>query len=205
MAEISINAQSSIRIDCGSIIWADPFRVQKETHDADIILITHEHFDHFSPEDIARVRKADTCFAAPLSMKDKLAEAGITDAVMFTPGMSAVMCGITIEAVHAYNKLKPFHPSKNNWVGYIINTDKRIYIAGDTDATDEAASVSCDIALIPVGGTYTMDTRQAAELINTIKPQTAIPTHYGDVVGSPDDGDKFRKLVNSSINVEIKL
>jgi L-ascorbate metabolism protein UlaG (beta-lactamase superfamily) len=92
-------------------------------------------------------------------------------------------------------------------VGYIIDSPEhgRIYIAGDTDITPENKQIKCDIALIPVGGKYTTDAEQAAELANTIRPKYAIPIHYGTVAGSPEDGEKFREAVDSSIEVVIKL
>ena len=114
--------------------------------------------------------------------------------------------GLEFETVAAYNTLKPFHPKRAGWVGYILRVNgKRIYIAGDTDLTKEAREVKCDIALVPVGGTYTMDARKAAELVNEIRPEIAIPVHYGSVAGSPADADRFSEMVSSSIKVEIKM
>ena len=102
--------------------------------------------------------------------------------------------------VPAYNVGKPFHPKSSRWIGYVIETEQgRVYVAGDTDATDEARKVSCDIALVPVGGKYTMDPAEAAELINTIRPKTAVPVHYGGIVGHRDDGKKFASLVDGGI------
>lgn len=122
------------------------------------------------------------------------------------PGDLYNVSGLEFETIPAYNSLKPFHTKGAGWVGYIFVVDgKRIYVAGDTDATKEAKSVKCDIALVPVGGTYTMDAKKAAELINTIRPTVAIPTHYGSVVGSATDGKAFADNVDSSISVEIKL
>ena len=204
---ISVNTQSSIRIDGGSlIIRTDPFGIQGEPHDADIILITHEHYDHFSPGDIQRVRKPDTIFAAPKSMKSKLAGIGADGAVLLSPGEETVISGVPVEAVAAYNSLKPFHPKSNGWLGYIVTVSgKRIYAAGDTDAVKEAKAVKCDIALVPVGGTYTMNYKEAAALVNAIRPGTAVPVHYGSIVGSKSDGENFAKLVDKTITVEIKL
>ncbi|MBQ5311274.1 MAG: MBL fold metallo-hydrolase, partial [Oscillospiraceae bacterium] len=203
---ITVNEQNSIRIDSDIVIRVDPFRINDAPHDADIIFITHEHFDHFSPEDIDKVRKDTTIFVAPASMENILKKNDIEDAVLMSAGTVTEIRGIRAEAVAAYNLGKKFHPFENEWLGYIITVEgKRIYIAGDTDATKEARSVSCDIAMIPIGGTYTMDVKEAADLINTIKPGTVIPTHYGSVVGSPDDGERFAALVNDDTNVEIKL
>ena len=206
ISQISVNEQSSIRIAGSSVIYFDPFRIRNSAHDADYVFITHAHFDHFSPEDIRKVCKPDTTYVAPETMADELNKAGITDAVLLKPAVSVQVGEIAVETVPAYNQLKPFHPKKNGWLGYVITVGgQRIYVAGDTDATKEAKSVSCDIALIPAGGTYTTDAREAAALVNTIHPGTAIPTHYGSVVGKPEDGDVFAKHVDAGIQVALKL
>lgn len=203
---ITVNTQSSIRIDCDDlIIRIDPFKIDGEPHDADIVLITHAHYDHFSPDDIAKVSKPDTVIAAPETMKKELAKEGINKPVLLKPDEKTTILGIPIETVRAYNQAKAFHPRSNDWLGYIVTAlGKRIYAAGDTDAVPEAKAVKCDIALVPIGGTYTMDAKEAAALINEIKPGTAIPIHYGSIVGSRSDGSRFAKLVDSGITVEIK-
>ncbi len=114
--------------------------------------------------------------------------------------------GLFFETVAAYNILKPFHPKSAMWVGYIFLVEgRRIYVAGDTDATSEAKAVKCDIALVPVGGTYTMDAKKAAQLVNTIGPDVAIPVHYGTLVGSLKDGQEFAENVNDPVRVELKI
>ncbi|MBO4878179.1 MAG: MBL fold metallo-hydrolase [Ruminococcus sp.] len=202
---ITINTHSSIRIDEGIIIYCDPFRITEEKHDADIILITHSHFDHFSPEDISKVMKPDTVIVCPKSVKE--ADDTGLDVIRVSTDEVLEVKGIKLETVPAYNKLKPFHPKSNGWVGYIISSPEhgRIYIAGDTDMTDENSRVKCDIAMLPAGGTYTMNARKAADLANTICPKYAIPIHYGSVAGSPEDGEVFRNAVNSGIDVVIKI
>lgn len=204
--QITVNAQSSIRIGGETVMYFDPFRIEQAANDADIILITHPHFDHFSPADIAKVRKPETVFVAPQSMEKELTAAGITDAVLLKAGESKTVCGIPVEAVPAYNKTKHFHPKRNGWLGYIVTVGgKRIYAAGDTDATDEAAAVRCEIALIPIGGTYTTDAAEAADLVSRMHPQTVIPIHYGTIVGNVSDGDAFAKRVNAPVQVVFKL
>jgi L-ascorbate metabolism protein UlaG (beta-lactamase superfamily) len=122
------------------------------------------------------------------------------------PGVYREVNGFEFETIPAYNILKPFHPKSAEWVGYILRVDgKRIYVAGDTDATKEAKAVKCDIALVPVGGTYTMDARKAAELVNILRPDVAIPTHYGTIVGKPGDGEEFAKYVKGPVKTELKL
>ncbi len=138
-------------------------------------------------------------------------EAGdLTDAVdmIYTvePDIKKTVNGLDLETIPAYNNSKSFHPKNAGWVGYILTVDgKRIYIAGDTDMTDDNKKVKCDVAMIPIDGTYTMDAKQAAALINTIKPEIAIPTHYGEFVGSPGDADDFAQNVEAPVKVEIKM
>lgn len=202
---ITINEHSSIRIDEGKIIYSDPYNISGNPHDADIILITHSHFDHYSPDDIRKVMKSDTVIVCPSSM-NKPNELDLT-VKQVTAGDSFETLGIKFETVPAYNIGKPFHPKSNGWLGYIIVSSEhgRIYIAGDTDITPDNQKVNCEIALVPTGGTFTTDASQAAELVNTIRPKYAIPIHYGTVAGTPTDGEKFRKAVNSNIKVIIKL
>jgi len=206
---IEVFIQNSIRIRSRvGVIYIDPFRMKEEPKDADFVLITHDHYDHFSPEDIGKVSKADTILVVPEKMAAKAREvSGMVGKIeTVKPGVCREMGGLEFETVPAYNALKPFHPKSAEWVGYILRIDgKRIYIAGDTDATKEAKAVKCDIALVPIGGTYTMDAKNAAELINTIRPDVAIPVHYGHIVGKPGDGEVFAENVMAPIKVEFKI
>lgn len=202
---ITINEHSSIRVDEGKIIYSDPYNINGALHDADIILITHSHFDHYSPDDIRKVMKSDTVIVCPDTVNEPK-ELGLT-VKQVSAGEKFEALGIRFETVPAYNIGKPFHPKSNGWLGYIIDSPDhgRIYIAGDTDITPNNKQLKCDIALIPAGGTFTTDASQAAELANTIRPKYAIPIHYGTVAGSPADGEKFRKAVDSGIEVVIKI
>jgi L-ascorbate metabolism protein UlaG (beta-lactamase superfamily) len=206
---IEVFTQSSIRIkDNGRTIYIDPFRMNGEPKNADYILITHDHYDHFSPEDIEKVANRSTILIVPEKMEEKAQEAANLVGRILTvkPDVYREVEGLEFETVPAYNILKPFHPKNAEWVGYILRIDgKRIYIAGDTDETKEAKAVKCDIALIPIGGTYTMDAKKAAELVNTICPDIAIPTHYGSIVGKPADGEVFAQHVKAPTVVELKL
>ncbi len=144
----------------------------------------------------------------PEKMEKKAGEVAgfVGKTVTVKPGIIKEIDNLEFETVPAYNTLKPFHPKSAEWVGYILRVDgKRIYIAGDTDATREAKAVKCDIAIVPVGGKYTMDAKQAAELVNEICPEVAIPVHYGRVVGSAQDGETFASMVKSPTKVEIKI
>ncbi len=206
---IEVFTQSSIRIkDRIGTIYVDPFQMKEEPHDADYVLVTHQHYDHFSVEDIRKVIKKETILVAPQSMEDDARELGaeVKSIVTVTPGIYREIRGLELETVPAYNNIKPFHPKRAEWVGYILKIDgKRVYIAGDTGVTKESKQVRCDIALIPVGGTYTMDPKKAADLINTIRPEYAIPTHYGNIVGSVNDGKNFAKHVKAPVKVVEKM
>lgn len=206
---IEVFTQNSIRIKTDSVvIYVDPFEMVEEPHNADYVLITHQHYDHFSPDDIRKVAKDSTILVAPESMLDKAreVEADVKEIVTVKPSASFEINGLELETVPAYNNIKPFHPRHSEWVGYIIMLDgKRIYVAGDTGLTKEARQVKCDIALLPIGGTYTMDAKRAAELANTIRPEYVIPTHYGSVVGKPSDAQTFASLVESPVKVVEKI
>lgn len=205
---IRVLTHSSIKIKGTRVVYADPFQIEEASHDADYILITHDHYDHFSPEDIAKILKEDTLLVVPEKMKGQAEKetALKREIVTIKPGEEKELDGIRIEAVAAYNKMKPFHPRAKEWVGYLITLDgSRIYVAGDTDITEENQKVVCDIAMVPIGGTYTMDARKAAKLVNIIKPGIAIPTHYGSIVGKKSDEEVFRENVDKEIKVEIKM
>lgn len=200
---IEVFTQNSIRITYGSKkIYVDTFNMNEEFHDADVIFVTHDHYDHFSPDDIAKVSCEKTILVVPEKMEKKAREASslVSKIITVKVNDSAEVSGLAFETVPAYNIMKPFHPKSAGCIGYIFSMDgKRIYVAGDTDATAEAGEVKCDIALIPIGGTYTMDAKKGAELINKIKPETAIPTHYK----KSSDADEFVSLVDPSIKVNI--
>ncbi len=206
---IKVFCQNSIRITAGNKkIYIDPYKMNESPKDADVILITHEHSDHYSPNDMKKVAGSDALLIMPESMKSKESEASkIVSRIEYVkPSESKTIEGLQLETVPAYNINKQFHPKSNGWVGYVLNVDgTRIYIAGDMDATEEAKAVKCDIALVPVGGTYTMTANEAADLINTMQPKIAIPVHYGSVVGSDADAQEFAKNVKDPIKVEIKI
>jgi len=205
---IEINCHSSIKISNEKIIYVDPFKIEKELHDADIIFITHEHWDHYSKEDIDKVRKENTVIVVPNSMQDMMLESGFQKEkiLVVEPNNKYKICNIKFETVPSYNVNKSFHPKENKWVGYVIEIeDVRYYIAGDTDITEENKKVECDVALVPVGGTYTMTVNEAAELVNIINPKIAVPTHYGEIVGSKDDGKEFIKLLKPEIEGKILI
>jgi len=182
---------ASTMLDTEKIIYIDPWKIEKTDKKADIILITHEHFDHCSPEDIEKIKKDNTIIISVKDCTDKIKG----NIKIIKPNEKIKIENIDIEAIPAYNINKDFHPKSNGWVGYIITINGiRIYQAGDTDAIDEMKKINVDIALLPVGGTYTMTAEEAANIANIFKPKIAIPIHWGDIVGSKTDADKFQKL-----------
>lgn len=209
---ITVNTQSSIRIAGSKILYFDPFQIGASVHDADMIFITHEHYDHFEPASIAKIKKETTILVAPESMKKKVvSESGVPagQCLFLNPGERKEENGLQLEAVCAYNKLKPFHTKGKKWLGYVVSMDEiRYYVSGDTDVNEDIGKVQCDVALLPIGGVYTMDWKQAAEYAAQLKPKAVIPTHYGSIVGKKTDGADFQKMldgVDSSIQVELKL
>lgn len=209
---ITINTQSSIRIEGSKVLYFDPFKIDAAVCDADIIFITHEHYDHFEPESIGKIKKENTVLVAPESMKKKvLSESGIAadKCVFYQPGETHELESVKVETIPAYNKLKPFHPKAKKWQGYIVTMDDvRYYVAGDTDVNEDIKKVQCDVALIPIGGHYTMDKKQAADYIADLKPKAVIPTHYGSIVGSKEDGRAFQDYLekpDKGIQVELRM
>ena len=199
--KITVNSHSSIRVEGKKVLWFDPFQLKTEPHDADIVFISHDHYDHYSPEDIAKVSKESTVFVVPKALADRFSPEKM---LFLSPGEHTTLPGIPVTAVTAYNVGKPFHPRESGWLGYLVNVDGEIlYVCGDTDATPEAKAVKCDVLALPVGGTYTMDAAQAASLAKAIQPRLAIPTHYGSIVGRKSDAEKFRELVGDAMQVEL--
>lgn len=202
LERVSVPFHACVRLVGKAVVYTDPYGLTEEPHDADVILVTHSHYDHLSPEDIERVRKPETVLVLPASEADRAEGLGFSreKVVILSPGERGKAGGVTVEAVAAYNEGKPFHPRQNGWLGYVVTlVGVRYYIAGDTDDTPEARAVSCDVALVPVGGTYTMDAREAAGLVNAIRPKAAVPIHYGSVVGSRADAEKFVSLLDAGI------
>ena len=202
LKNIEVLYHSSIRISKNKVIYIDPFKIDKNYNDADIVFITHDHFDHYSEEDIDKVINENTTIIIPEELLTKILRKGINKNAVITveSNKEYMVQGIKFETIPAYNTNKTFHPKENYWVGYIITLDGiRYYIAGDTDITEENRKVKCDVAFVPVGGTYTMDFKEAAQLINEIQPKIAVPIHYGSVVGTKQDATDFIKLLHPSI------
>lgn len=209
---ITVNTQSSIRIEGSQVLYFDPFQIGTASQDADMIFITHDHYDHFDPPSIAKIKKESTILIAPESMKKKtLSGSGISQekCLFYQPGERYEQGNLVIETIPSYNKRKPFHPKGKRLQGYVVRMDGiRYYVSGDTDVNEDIEKVQCDVAMIPIGGFYTMDKKQAAGYIAKLKPKAVIPTHYGSIVGDRTDGRDFQRELagmDSGIQVELKL
>jgi len=189
----------TFKITGEKVIYTDPFKVKKQDR-ADIILITHEHRDHCSPDDVKMLQGPNTVIVAPADCAAKLKG----NIKIVKPGDKIDVSGIKVEAVPSYNTNKQFHTKDRGWVGYIFTVSgERIYLAGDTDYIPEMANFKADIALLPVSGTYVMTADEAVQAALDIKPKTAIPMHYGSIVGSADDAKQFAEKLKGKITVEI--
>lgn len=207
LENIQVLYHSSIKINKEKVIYIDPFKIEDDCHDADIIFITHSHYDHYSEEDIKKIIKEDTKIIVTSDLKEKTEN--ITNSeniIVVQPNEKHCVEQISFETIPAYNTNKQFHPKQNNWVGYVIELNGlKYYIAGDTDITEENKQIKCDVAFVPVGGTYTMTAKEAAELVNIIKPKIAVPIHYGSVVGTKQDAIDFVNLLDERIDGKIMM
>ena len=195
----------SFRLDGSSTVYIDPWKLAADAPPANLILITHDHYDHFSPDDIARLSTPRTTLIGPASVIAKID--GVA-AVTLSAGETATVGGVTVTAVPAYNIDKfrqpgeVFHPRAAGGLGYIVELDgRRIYHAGDTDAIPEMRDVRCDVALLPVSGTYVMTAAEAAEACRMISAAAAVPMHYGDIVGTAADAARFEGLCGVPVTV----
>ncbi len=177
----------------------DPYSVS-HAEPADVILITHEHFDHCSPDDVARFQKEDSIIVTEPQAAAKLSG----DVRILAPGETLVLDDIEIFAVASYNQDKAFHPKDNQWLGFVVKVDGvSIYHAGDTDLIPEMDGLDVDIALLPVSGTYVMTWDQAVQAAKTINPKVAVPMHYGGIVGTGEDAEKFAAALKGVCEVRV--
>ncbi len=212
MYKISINKHSSIKLSGDKTVYFDPWGLPADSEKADVVFVTHSHYDHYIPEDIAKVVKKGTVVVVPLSMRDVVEkETLLSDVtkVFVRPGEAAIVAGIEFEAVASYNPAKQFHPKANGWCGYVVKlAGKSYYVTGDMDVTPEAKAVKCDVLLLPIGGKFTMNVEEAVTLVEAIKPELAVPTHYADIIGELADGERFKTAVEKlcpEVKVELVI
>ena len=208
LENISIIHHSSIKFSDNIKIYFDPYEINENNNDADIIFITHSHYDHYSENDIKKIYNANTKFIIPKDLEKELLNLGIKKENIITvvPCNNYNVLDISFKTIPAYNINKPFHPKENNWIGYLINYNNfTYYIAGDTDITEDNKLIKCDVAFLPIGGKYTMNYKEAAELTNIIKPKIVVPIHYGLIIGTTEDAIEFAKLINKDITCKILI
>ncbi len=206
MANIEWLGHDSFRItsEDDKVIYIDPWKLKEGAPQADLILVTHEHFDHFSPDDIKKIRGKETVVVTTPTCARQLS--GPVRAV--GPGEKLTVAGFEIETVPAYNVNKfrapgqPFHPKAAGHLGFIITVDgERIYHTGDTDVIPEMESIQCDIALLPVSGTYVMTADEAIVAAKLINPRLVIPMHFGEIVGSAADAEHFKEGCPAEVRI----
>lgn len=186
----------TFRLDGPPTIYFDPWHLRRKKPVADLVLVSHEHYDHCSPSDVQKISGPDTVVVASAGAAAKLPGARV-----IKPGDRLTIQGVEIEAVPAYNLNKfrspgvPFHPHDDAYVGYIVTVQGvRLYFAGDTDHIPEMAGIRCDVALLPVSGIYVMTAEEAAEAARTLQPQILVPMHFGSGIGTAEDGPRFADL-----------
>lgn len=188
----------AFRIDGPPVVYFDPWNLKEGSPKADVICVTHDHFDHFSKPDIEKISGPDTVILTTRAVAAQLGAA----ARGLEPGDSSEAHGVKVEAVPAYNVNKQFHPRKSMHLGFIVEVKgMRIYHAGDTDFIPEMKEIRCDVALLPVSGTYVMTAEEAVKAAEVINPKIAIPMHYGEIVGDRKDADRFKELYKGECRI----
>lgn len=197
---------ASFRLDTDKVIYFDPWKLPPHSKKADIILITHEHFDHYSLEDIRLISSKETTIVTSKEVGRQLQKekAIYKEVKSLSPGDKVEVEGIKIDALKSYNTNKTFHTKESQKLGFIINVEGvKIYHSGDTDFISEMEGYLCDIALLPVSGTYVMTADEAARAALLISPKVAIPMHYGDIVGTESDAERFLNLLKGKVEVSL--
>ncbi len=206
---------STFKIISDKIIYFDPFQLKTSFNDADIIFITHEHYDHCSLQDIERLIKPETVIVTIAECQSKISKISdkVSNIILMEPNQEKKVDGINVKTILSYNINKfrspglVFHPKEDGRVGFIINVNgKNVYHAGDTDFIPEIKKLSnIDIALVPVSGTYVMTAEEAAQAVDSFNPKVAVPMHYGSgVAGTEEDAVKFKSLVKGSQVIILK-
>jgi L-ascorbate metabolism protein UlaG (beta-lactamase superfamily) len=206
--KLSWLGHDGFRIENGRVVYIDPFKIEGGGPKADLVLISHEHFDHCSLEDLKKIVTPTTIIIAHSQSKDELSKLKVKEIKIMKRGGKMNVDDVAIKAVPAYNINKfrepgrVFHPKEDGKLGFVVTIKGvRIYHAGDTDNIPEMKDISADIALLPVSGTYVMTAQEAAEAAAVINPKVAIPMHYGGTIGTPKDGESFKKLAKCEVKI----
>jgi L-ascorbate metabolism protein UlaG (beta-lactamase superfamily) len=195
------------RIQNGHVIYIDPYKIEAGAK-ADLVLVSHEHEDHCSVEDLKKIVTPNTVIVAHAQSRNDLSKLAAKEVKIVKPGEKLALAGVSVEAVPAYNVNKfrspgkPFHPKEDGKLGFIVTVNNvRIYHAADTDHIPEMKGMAPDIALLPVSGTYVMTAKEAAEAAGMINPKIAIPMHYDSIVGSVKDAQEFKNLAKCEVRI----
>jgi len=202
--EIKWLGHDGFKIKNSKIVYIDPFKIH-DNEKADLILITHEHYDHLSLDDINKIIDNKTMIIASEICKNSLEKLNVKELKLIKPGDKLKIDNIWVEAVYSYNIGKQFHPKKDLRNGYILTINNtRIYHAGDTDLIPEMNALeNIDIALLPVSGTYVMDVDEAVQAVKIINPKISVPMHVNSIIGTMKDAEEFKKLASKYCKVEI--
>ena len=197
---------AGFRLSSGGVtVYIDPFNVPRSTNDGDVVICTHDHYDHCSPEDVRKVARKDAVIVASVNCESKVKKLGFEYKIL-KPGEAVFIRGIEVKAVPAYNVGKRFHTRDYQGIGVVVKlAGVSAYHAGDTDFIPEMEKLKgvVDVALLPVSGVYVMDASEAARAALAITPKVAIPMHYGEIVGSASDAEAFKRALEGKIRVEI--
>jgi L-ascorbate metabolism protein UlaG (beta-lactamase superfamily) len=205
--QISWLGHDGFKIKNAKTVYVDPYEM-KGGEEADILLISHDHEDHCSPEDIKKIVSEKTTIITTAESKRKLSKTKAKEILVAKPGQKLLIDDVSVEMVPAYNVNKfrspghPFHPKENEMLGFIVTMNGvRIYHAGDTDLIPEMERFNVDVACLPVSGTYVMTAEEAVESTRHIKLKVAIPMHYGSIVGDDRDAERFKMLASCEVRV----
>lgn len=205
--KISWLGHAGFRISDSKAVYIDPYQITGEG-EADLLLITHEHFDHLSLDDVKKVVSEKTVVVTTPMAKPQLAGLRVKEVKTVKPGDRVDVEGVIVEAIPAYNLNKfrspgqVFHPKEDGKVGFVLTLQEtKIYHAGDTDVVPEMSAIQPDVALLPVSGTYVMTAKEAAEAVRLLKPKLAIPMHYGSIVGDLEDAEKFKESASCDVQI----
>lgn len=202
---IQVFNQASIKLTGSKTIYFDSYLLVEEKHDADMIFITHDHYDHYEEESLKKAMNENTVLVVPEILKNQ-ASALTNNLLVVEPNKTYTVDEVTFETIPSYNHEAPYHPKEKSYVGYNVTIDgTKCYIMGDTDRTPEADQVKTDICFVPIGGIYTMNVDEAVTYINQLHPKKAIPIHYGSIVGDINLGADFKNKINKEIEVEILI